>query len=159
MIVTPSCHLPPIPAPRRMPEPTNGSHQLGRNHHQNGAHHRSISVDRRDDSNGMSRLQTARSRAAHIRARSKGQYATFSNGRSFKFWYLHVLLFIGCLFYSPFVKNNRGKKLFWKGSGFSRDDVSKWIFEKVWLSWVSPFPRGVIITLKNSREKKTTGIG
>ncbi|CBY24037.1 unnamed protein product, partial [Oikopleura dioica] len=65
VIVTPSCHLPPIPAPRRMPEPTShGRHQQ--------SHHRSISVDRRDEnSNGMSRLQTAKSRAAHIRARSK----------------------------------------------------------------------------------------
>lgn len=95
VIVTPSCHLPPIPAPRRMPEPTShGRHQQ--------SHHRSISVDRRDEnSNGMSRLQTAKSRAAHIRARSKGQYPKpfWQNGRSLKF--------VICTFYCREKLNGR----------------------------------------------------
>lgn len=69
VIVTPDCHLPPIPAPRRMPEPT--SHV-----HHRPSHHRSLSVDRpigMTGRDGMSRLQNARNRAANIRARSKGQ--------------------------------------------------------------------------------------
>jgi hypothetical protein len=98
VIVTPSCHLPPIPAPRRMPEPT--SHGRNQNHHPN-SHHRSISVDRRDDSNGMSRLQTARSRAAHIRARSKGQFAVFRTEKALNLDICTMIFLLAVYFIFP----------------------------------------------------------